>query len=264
MLHHFSHILTLISIFTSLVFFSSCNTHKKLVYFQEEIPANSEVNTSNYTPTFKTDDLLSIIITGDDPLSAVPFNLTYTGQASGISSGYTTGNTERTGYLIDEKGTINMPVIGRLSLKGLTRSEATDLIEQEMVKYIENPIVNIQILNFKVSILGDVKKPGTYKIPNERITLLEAIGLSGDLNITGNRKNVLIIRDNDGEKKEIRVDLTTADLFSSEAFYLQQNDVVYVEPNNAKRSSSTMWKTTGGIFISLTALVITTVTLIVK
>ena len=120
-------------------------------------------------------------------------------------------------------------------------------------------MVNVQILNYKVTVLGDVLRPGTFKIPNERITILEAIGLAGDLNITGNRKNVKIVRDENGKKSEYLLDLTSSSIFYSPAYYLQQNDVVYVEPNTAARNNSTVWKTSGSIFISTVALVITTI-----
>ena len=176
----------LLFLITFILTIVSCNTHKKLIYFQEEI--SSTENNSNYTPTFKTDDLLSIIISGDSPDAAIPFNLLQSGAPQTLNSGYSTGNTERTGYLIDNTGNIQMPILGNISLIGLTRVEATKLIKEQLNQYISNPIVNIQVLNFKISVLGDVKKPGTYRIPNERITLIEAIGLSGDLNITGNRK----------------------------------------------------------------------------
>ena len=107
-------------------------------------------------------------------------------------------------------------------------------------------------------------RPGTFRIPNERITLLEAIGLAGDLNMSGKRQNVLVIRDNNGIKTEHRIDLTSKDLFTSQVYYLEQNDVVYVEPNAAARSNGTIWRTSGTIFISLTSLVVTSIALISK
>tara|TARA_B110000285_G_C15127947_1_gene621537 strand:+ start:151 stop:918 length:768 start_codon:yes stop_codon:yes gene_type:complete len=244
----------------SLITFNSCSTRKKLVYFQQELKEGK----SNYTPIFKTDDLLSVIITGENAESAQPFNLPNIGSPQALNSSYTTGNTERTGYLVDLNGNINIPILGSINVKGLSRSEVTKVIEQRMEKYITNPIVNIQILNYKISVLGDVKKPGTFKIPNERITLIEAIALSGDLKITGKRNNVLVIRDVDGAKKEFRIDLTSSEIFSSEVYYLEQNDVVYVEPNNTSRSMSTIWRSSGGIFISLTSLIITTINIITK
>lgn len=243
---------------------SSCKTHEKLVYFQEGISENdsSKVNTSHYTPSFKKDDLLSIIVTADNPETVLPFNLPI--QSTVTNSGYTMGNAEKSGYLVDDEGMVNMPYMGKVKVEGLSRIEAIQLIEDNLSQYVTHPIVNIQILNYKVTVLGDVKIPGTFKVPNERITLLEAVGLAGDLNITGNRKNVLIIRDRDGVKKEFRIDLTSSDLFSSPVYYLEQNDMVYIEPNSTARSRSSLLVTTSGILISLTSLIITTVSIVTK
>lgn len=240
--------------------FGSCQTHKKLVYFQDNLTDNDSLNvTSGFTPTLKTDDLLSITVTADDPETAIPFNLTQGTMNPNLNNGYTMGNQERQGYLIDDEGMINFPVLGKLELAGIKRTQAISLLEDSLLNYISNPIVNVQILNYKVTVLGDVQRPGTFKIPNERITVLEAIGLAGDLNITGNRKNVKVVRDENGQKSEFLLDLTSSATFSSPAYYLQQNDVVYVEPNTAARNNSTVWKTSGSIFISTVALVITTI-----
>jgi len=157
-----------------------------------------------------------------------------------------------------------MPFIGEIKLGGLNRMEAIQLIQSKLSEYLKNPVVQIQILNYKVTVLGDVRAPGTYKIPNERITLLEAIGLAGDLKMTGQRTNVLVIRDINGRKAEYRIDLTSQDLFNSPVYYLSQNDVVYVEPNVTARTESTIWRTTGPIFISLTSLIVTTITLLTR
>lgn len=258
------HISYLILIF--LIFqLSSCKTREHLVYFQQEGAGNNGgVIQGNYTPTLKTDDLLSILVTGDDPEAVIPFNLPAGLTPQNINSGYTMGNPAMNGYLIDINGEIAMPVIGRLKVAGLNRMEAIELIEKKLKEYVTNPVVQIQIQNYKVTVLGDVKSPGTYKIPNERITILEAIGLAGDLNLTGTRKNVLVIRDDNGKKMEYRIDLTSKDLFFSPVYYLTQNDVVYIEPNKTARSESTLWRTTGPIFISLTSIIITTVSLILR
>lgn len=254
--------LSLVTIFLA----PSCKTHEKLVYFQDGVSGSdsSNVNTSNYTPSFKIDDLLSIIVTADSPEAVIPFNLPAPAGGVRINSGYTTGNPERVGYLIDENGFVNLPYIGGVEVGGLSRTEAVSLIENKLSNYVTHPVVNIQILNYKITVLGDVVRPGTFKVPNERITLLEAVGLAGDLKITGNRKNVLIVRDNDGVKTEYRVDLTSSDLFSSPVYYLEQNDMVYVEPNSTARSRSSLLVTTSGIFISLTSLILTTVSIITK
>ncbi len=254
--------LTLI-IFLSILHLSSCKTREHLVYFQQSGSDSSAVQ-GNYTPILKTDDLLSILVSGDDPEAVIPFNLPTALTPQNINSGYTMGNPALNGYLIDSNGEIALPVIGRMKVVGLNRMEAIQLLETKLKEYVSNPVVQIQIQNYKVTVLGDVKSPGTYKIPNERITLLEALGLAGDLKLTGTRKNVLVIRDDNGKKTEYRIDLTSKDLFTSPVYYLAQNDVVYVEPNKTARSESTLWRTTGPIFISLTSIVITTVSLIIR
>lgn len=244
----------------TIILLAACAPRKKVVYFQTDLPAESK---SNYTPTLKKDDLLSVVVTSNDPESTIPFNLPDT--RMNTNSGYTTGSTERVGYLIDENGNVNMPILGSVQVAGLTRVEATELLQNKLEVYLKNPIVNIQILNFKITILGDVDKPGTYKIPNERMTILEALGLSGDNNITAYRKNLLVIRDNDGKKEQYRIDLTDSEsIFLSPAYYLEQNDVIYVEPNMSKRSSGAFWRTSGAIFISIVGVVISTINSFVK
>jgi polysaccharide export outer membrane protein len=179
-------------------------------------------------------------------------------------NGYTIGAAAKSGYLIDSDGTINLPVIGVFPMAGLSRKQATLNLQERLEEYTESPIVQIQILNYKITVLGDVRTPGTYKIPNERITIIEAIGLAGDLKPTSERKNVLVIREVDGKKMEYRVDLTSKGIFSSPVYYLRQNDVVYVQPNVTALSESSFVRATGSIILSLTSLIITTITLITQ
>ena len=242
-----------------LIFLVSCTFKKKLIYFQ-----GSEANpgAKNYTPVFHNDDFLYITVLGLDPEITQPFNLPVTNFNNNTSGGYSQGNASPYGYLIDANGNIDFPVIGTIKMAGLTRMEATVMLKEKLNIYLNKPVVNIRILNFKVTVLGDVRNPGTFNIPNERITLPEAIGIAGDLNITGIRKNVLVIRDVDGTKVETRVDLTSNELFSSPVYYLNQNDVVYVQPNRAKINSSVLNTANVGIAISVLSLVITMVTLL--
>lgn len=253
-----------ITIIGLLTLLSSCGTHARMVYFQAENQDTTEANVPEFKPTLKPDDFLSVLITANDPESVIPFNYPSIGVTQASNQGYSSGTVAKTGYLIDQNGIVNLPILGKVKLGGLSRSDATDLLEEMLSSYLKQPVVNIQIQNYKITILGDVSKPGTFSIPNERITLLEAIGLSGDLDITGVRNNVLVIREEDGSKKQYRIDLTTDQVLTSPVYYLQQNDVVYVEPNGAKRSQGTFWRSSGGIFISLTSLIITTITLIAK
>lgn len=239
----------------------SCRTAERVIYFQDSKSDSLAVLTPGFTPIFKVDDFLSIVITTADPESAQIYNLPAT---TASNQGYSIGNPAQYGYLVNARGEISLPVLGTIHVAGKNRMDLETEIKTMLRDQLKNPTVQIQILNFKVTVLGDVKSPGTFKIPNERITLLEAIGLAGDLRMSGERKNVKVIRDSSGVKTEYRIDLTTKEIFSSPAYYLQQNDVVYVEPNAAARTEGTFWKATGTIFISISSLVIATISIIIK
>jgi polysaccharide export outer membrane protein len=244
-----------------LLMVCSCANKKKIIYFQGDKPISSNTETK-YLSILHADDLLSITVMGPDADAAKPFNLSTYGNYTSNQNNSSTNAVSNAGYLIDAGGQIDFPVIGKIKLAGLNRTEAADLIKEKLKDYIKDAMVNIQILNFKVTVLGDVNKPGTYNIPNERITFLEAIGLAGDLNLSGLRKNILLIRDVDGKKTETRIDLTSKDVFNSPAYYLQQNDVIYVEHNRAKKNASVINASSISIFVSLTSILITLATLI--
>jgi polysaccharide export outer membrane protein len=173
----------------------------------------------------------------NDEKSTMLFNLPQE-LGNNLYGGYAQGAPTPPGYLVNSDGNIQFPIIGDIQLAGMTRTQAIEKLKEELSSYIVNPTISIRILNFRVTVLGDVRNPGTFTIPNERITVLEALGIAGDLLITGERENVLVVRDDDGKKREYRIDLTSESLFSSPVYYLQQNDVIYVEPNRAKRNSS--------------------------
>ncbi|MBU3659570.1 MAG: polysaccharide export protein [Flavobacteriales bacterium] len=238
------------------IFFTSCKLREKLVYFNDS--TTIENNSQYFSPILEKDDLVSITVSDLDVESVALFN---NSNNSGSQSSSILGNNS---YLIDENGEVNLPIIGKIKIAGLKRKDAIILIENELKKYLNNPVVQLSILNFKITVLGEVHLPGTYRISNERITILEAIGLAGDLKITGVRNNVLLIREVDNKKIEIRLDLTSKEIFSSNGYFLKQNDVVYVEPNLASRANSTFAKTNGPIFISFTAVLLSTLILITR
>jgi len=247
----------------ALMFFSSCANKNKLIYFNSKNPISTTDANKNYTPVLKADDFIAINVMGIEESAVKPFNLPVNIYNSSMS-GYSSGVASQQGYLIDSQGNIDFPVIGKIKLAGLNRNEATDALKEKLKQYVNNPTVLIRILNFKVTVLGEVRNPGSFNVPNERITLLEAIGIAGDLNITAVRNNVLVIRDVDGKKTEYRIDLTAKDLFASPVYYLNQNDVVYVEPNRAKINSSVINPANAGIVISAVSLVITVLALITR
>ena len=259
------HPLNLIIVFCLVLIMSSCASKKDIIYFYNATTDTTINKQTTYNPIFKKDDFISVIVTCDDPEAAKPFNFPEEFMDKNYSnSGYTTGVPAKAGYLIDQDGNVNLPVIGKVHLAGMRRTEAITMLENKYSDYLQHPIVNIHIENFKITVLGEVNHPGTFKIPNERITILEAIGLAGDLKIAGERKNVLVIRDNDGIKTEYRVDLTSTDILYSPVYYLEQNDVVYIEPNSTARRQATVWRTEGSLFISLTSLIVTTLSIIFR
>jgi polysaccharide export outer membrane protein len=233
-----------------------------MIYFQGSGKIESAESAKYNSPLIRTDDLLAIHVTAQDPESALPFN-PYAQNGTTQPTGYTNGIASQQGYLVDANGNIDFPVLGKVHLAGLTRIAATDLLKQQLESFLKAPLVNIRILNFKITVLGDVKNPGTFTIPNERITLPEALGLAGDLNITAVRSGIIVIRDVEGVKTTTRIDLTNTGVFTSPVYYLQQNDLVYVEPNRAQLNSSAI-NNRAGILISLASLVITTIVLIFK
>jgi polysaccharide export outer membrane protein len=223
----------LIFAFVSL-FLVSCASKKNVLYLQNIDQINSNSTSLSYEPKLQKDDLLSIIVAADQPELTVPFNLPQ------IQGNYQI-NQNQDGiktYLIDVDGNIVFPVIGKVKLAGLTRSQAVSMLEEKIKEYITNPSINLRILNYKFSVLGEVNRPGTFKIDSERITLLEALSQSGDLTIYGNRSNILVIREIDGKKEYNRVDITKADFINSPFYYMVQNDVVVVEPNKTRVNSS--------------------------
>jgi len=241
---------------------SSCALNKKYVYFYNSKSIETKESLADYSITLKPDDLLGITVSTTDMSLVTPFNSTssiapYGTSSSASASGVLTSNPSFQGYLINKDGMIDFPVIGKLKLAGLTTTEASKLIIDTLKSYISTPItVNVRIQNFKVIVLGDVARPGTFIMPSERVTLLEVIGVAGDLTISGLRKNILIIRDEDGKKKEIRVDLTSAEFMNNpSAFYLKQNDILYVQPNKLKMKSPYLANV--GLAISLITLMIT-------
>lgn len=240
---------------------SSCASRQDIVYFQDEpISAATENQNANFELTFKTDDLLTIVVSAQDPLVAQPFNLQATSTTTTVIDA--DGDLKMQTYLIDSNGNIEFPVLGTLKLAGLTRSEANNMLKQKLTEYIVNPIVNIRLANFTVTVLGEVLRPGTYTIQDERISLTEALGLAGDLTIYGRRDNVLLIREIDGQKRYHKFDLTSINTVNSPNYYLTQNDVLYVEPNNAKVRSSS-YNQNNGVIISAVGTLATIIAILV-
>lgn len=237
---------------------SSCASRKELVYFQpDSIALNSSYELN--APKLQPGDILAISVTADDIRATEPFN-----QISPYNTGtIQTSNPFIPTYAIDVDGNIDFPKIGTIKLAGITRTEAIKLLKSKVAKYIVEPGISMEIRNFRVTVLGEVKTPGSYSVINDRITILEAIGMAGDLTINGVRNNVMVIREQNGKKEEYRVDLTKREVLNSPVYYLTQNDVIYVEPNGARIQSSKYTQNTS-IFVSIASVVITVISVLTR
>ena len=238
----------------SLLILSSCASRKEVVYFQNSGNFETLVAKNSFTSKFKVDDLINIHVSTLNSEASVPFNLFRGASEGGIRA-------EQVDYLIDQEGEIDFPVVGKMKISGLSSEEVRVLLRQKLSDYLKDPIINIRLQNFTVTILGEVNRPGTYPVNGERITILEALGFAGDLTVKGVRNNVMVIRDFDGTKVYTRVDLTKKEVMSSPVFYLTQNDVVYVEPNQSAITASSL-DNRATIAISIASVLITSSVLI--
>lgn len=231
---------------------TSCVSKKNMIYFQSDAIIENEI-LKNYAPKIQTDDELTIFVSALDPESAASFNIMLTGQGG--------GNTTIS-YLVDINGNITFPVLGEIKVVGMTTNELKKHLTSKLESYIKDPIVTIRLENFRITILGEVRSPGSFNVSSERISISEAIGMAGDLTIQGKRKNILLIRNNDGKFEKIRLDLTNESLFKSPYYYLAQNDILYVEPNRAKVNSSALGTTSS--IISLATAILSVVLILTR
>lgn len=219
-------------LFWLVLFFASCKAPEKVLYLQDLNQPMEQVLTQTKGVKIQKDDLLQINILANNPEVAKPFNLM--AQISGM--GTNSSNPEQTSYLVDASGNIDIPVLGRIAVEGLTTEDVKHVICKQLREknLIKDPVITVRILNFKVSVLGEVKNPGVVDVKGERITVLEALSKAGDLTIQGRRDHVTVIREVDGKRTVNYLDLKSKDIFDSPYYYLKQNDVVYVEPNNGR------------------------------
>ena len=247
----------------SLFITASCVSRKEIAYFQDMDQMEAAVDASKTSLEIQPNDLLTITVSAANIEAVQPFNLPVVSAPRIGEPGSVTGNMQMQSYLVDSDGNIEFPVLGTVHVAGLTRQELVEKLEEKISKYVQNPIINIKIINFQVTILGEVARPGTYTIPDERVSLSKALGLAGDLTIYGRRDNVLIIRET-GETKEYKyVNLTDSELLNSPYYYLQQNDVVYVEPNNAQMQAAS-YNRNASVYISIASVLISLIIVIIR
>ncbi|RZK44842.1 MAG: sugar transporter [Hymenobacter sp.] len=226
----FTHILPYLLLF----FAFSCSSSKKLAYFRN-LDGKGDFQTPIGVieePQIQPNDLLSITVNSLNPESNILFNNGVLAPAG--SSVQAASPTRSEGYLVDKDGNINFPVVGSIALGGLTKTQASEKITASLKNFVKNPIINIRFLNFKITVMGEVTRPSSFNVVSERINILEALSLAGDMTPYGKRENVLVIREKDGLRTTSRINLADKSTLSSPLFYLHQNDIVYVEPSGGR------------------------------
>ncbi len=242
-------------ILSSIIILTSCGSRKDLVYFQDEPITDQSLSEldNNFEIRYKPNDILTIDVTSQNIESVLPFNLPAISYNT-VGGATEQGTVVRQTYLLDPQGNIEFPTLGTIKMGGLTRTEATTMLKEIISEYVNEFIVNIRLVNFTITVNGEVNKPGNYIVQGERISLIQALGLAGDLTIYGKRDNIFLIREVDGKKKYAKYDLTSINVVNSPVYYLSQNDIIYVEPNNAKIKTSTYNPNTGVLISAISTL----------
>ncbi len=221
----------------------SCSTPKQISYFQDLRPGESELSlTAPVEIKIQPKDKVSIMVNSQDLRLTNLFNLPIVTQQVGQETSTGT-NRGLSGYTVDSKGDIDFPVLGKIHIQGMTREEVAAHIKEELQSHdlVKDPVVTVEFMNLTVSVMGEVNNPGRYNIDKDNITILDALSQAGDLTVYGKREKVLVLRNEDGKQRVYGINLCSADhIYSSPAYYLQQNDVVYVEPNDTKARQSTV------------------------
>lgn len=249
----------------------SCNSSKQICYFQDMQLGVKETIISPQEIKIQPKDKISILVNSKDPLLTDLFNLPIISRQIGQGNNSSTGtNQGLSGYTVDTDGNIDFPVLGKIHVAGMKREEIASYIKNELISknLVKDPVVTVEFMNLAISVLGEVGKPGRYNIDRDKITLLDAISMAGDLTIYGKRDNVYVMRNEGGKQTSYQVNLLSAqDVYSSPAYYLQQNDVIYVEPNSVRARQSTVNGNnvrSTSFWISLASLLTTITVLFVK
>ncbi|RFM27404.1 polysaccharide biosynthesis/export family protein [Deminuibacter soli] len=226
----------------------ACSTNKKIAYFQD-VPDSLYLKVHEnqvkkfVDPVIQSNDILQVTILTLDPGENSVLSNTNSAAFPVQPSSGGGASLPVNGFMVDRDGLIELPIVGKIKVSGLTTAAARDTIHNIVAKYYKTPVVNVRFTNFSVSVLGEVQRPGTYTVPNEKVSVLDAISMAGDLSIFGRRENVMVIRDSLGSKKVVRLDLNNlSQTVQSPYFYLSQGDMVYVEPNKAKIASTDAYR----------------------
>jgi polysaccharide biosynthesis/export protein len=244
-----------------VAFISSCTSKKKVLYLQDYTIYKDKQIEQEYTAKLQPDDVLSIVVSSADNVGVTPFNVIV--PISMVASDRAVGQPRMVNYIIRQDGTIEFPVLGKVTLAGLTTLEAIEYMKELLKPYLNEPIVIMEWLNYKFTVLGEVKNPGVYRMTSERVNIFEALGMAGDLDIYGSRKDIMLIRENNGKQSTYKLDLRSKDFIDSEVFYIKQNDVIIVSPNRAQIQSSAFNRNTP-LYVSMASLILSVIVVITR
>lgn len=244
-------------------FYTSCSSSKQVSYLQK-LGSKQQESLVEYDARIMSKDLLTISVSCSEPEAALPFNLVVPASQTGINSTNLVSQPTLQNYLVNNRGEISFPVLGILKVEGMTTQETSEMIVERLERYLkERPIVTVRLVNYKISVIGEVNRPGVYTANNEQVNLFEAVAMAGDLTIYGKRNNIRIIRKENGKQRLITMNLNDENLIHSPDFYLRQNDIVYVEPNSAKRQNANIGSSTN-LLVSVTSILISMAGLLVN
>ncbi|WP_373056966.1 polysaccharide biosynthesis/export family protein [Zunongwangia sp. H14] len=235
--------------FLILPFIFSCSGSRNLTYFSDfsdkEVVTVEDVPNVIKEPVIQPNDILNIKVTSLNPEANIPFNRNSSGNSEDAST------SVNDGYLVDSNGYIDFPVVGGIEVAGLTKSAVKDKLTNLLSKYLGDPIISVRYANYRITVIGEVNHPSTFIIPSERISIIEALGMAGDLTVYGKRDNVLIIKESQGVRQAVRLNLNTKEVLNSPYYYLGPNDVVYVEPIKSKKEQASLTRSNISLILSL-------------
>lgn len=248
----------------AIVLMASCSTSKEIEYFQDIDQLQPQAFAADYEAIIKKDDRLTIVVSGPDKTVTAPYNLTLGEMGNNMSSVSTDPERATLSYLVDAKGNIEFPILGTLHVEGMTRNELVNYLTERIGQDVKNPVVYVSFKNYKITVLGEVRTPGTFVMDSEKISILQALGRAGDLTLTAKRDGIILLREVGGRQEHYFIDLRKSELLDSPYFYLQQNDVLIVPPSSVRVATATTATGIWSVLLSSVTTAIALITMIVK
>ena len=247
----------LISVCCTFLMISSCISTRTVTYFDQLRDSSFTVKNLPPDPLIQKNDILYISVSSVDIPNSLQFNFSNVPSTQGTTNN---GVANAVGYLVDDGGNIIFPKLGRIKAAGLTKGELSEFLRKKLEDYLKDPVVTIRFVNFRVTVLGEVNRPGTYNVPNEKISMLEALGNAGDITLFGRKDNVLLIREIDSVRTVVHINLNDRNFMVSPYYYLRPNDNIYVQPNKVRVNNTSPFQQSGPIIISTLSLLVVLIT----